>query len=160
MREKQAPYSFRSIKYDNRGASLLIVLGLFVLLTVVAANMLMLVNAGNTETAEEYETEQTNLIVSSIYETLNAQMESDSNPWKDAFVQDTTTYIDVTGFESPEREAITVSMEVTLKRNQAEVQYEIGTPDGETYRIYTKYNCYGTGDELKATLKECTNQNP
>ena len=46
------------MKNNNRGASLLIVLGLFVVLTVVDMNMLMLVNAGDDTVNKEYEAQQ------------------------------------------------------------------------------------------------------
>ena len=59
---------------DNQGASLLLVLAVFVVLLVVVMNLLMLVSAGDRTTNQEYDAAQTELYLASIYDVLNEQM--------------------------------------------------------------------------------------
>lgn len=141
-----------SIRNNNRGASLMIVLGLFVVLTVVAMNMLMLVNAGDDTANKEYEAQQRELCISSVYTVLNDKMQE--GIWKDAFVPNETTVITVEGFQDTEGGAIPVTIDVTLTRNLAEVAYHI-TYLGETYRIPAKYVYYNIDGEVTITFKTC-----
>ena len=141
-----------SIRKDNRGASLLIVLGLFVVLTVVAMNMLMLVNAGDDTANKEYEAQQRELCISSVYTVLNDKMQEGF--WKEAFVPDETTTITVDGFQDTEGTAIPVTIDVTLNRNLAQVAYHI-TYKGETYQIPAKYIYYNIDGEVTITFKTC-----
>ncbi len=140
------------IQDNNRGASLLIVLGMFVVLTVIAMNMLMLASAGDNAAATEYETEQRELYISSIYGILNEKMQE--GLWKEAFVPGETTTITVDGFEDAGGTAVPVTVDVMLTRNLAETVYRI-TYQGETYRIPAKYIYYNIDGEVTITLKTC-----
>lgn len=141
-----------NIKNDNRGASLILVLAVFVVMLVVVMNLLLLVSSGNYSTKQEYEKEQTDLYLTSIYEILNTQMEE--GIWKDAFVMGQTTTIDVTGFEDAEGNAIPVEIKVSLDKTLADVEYNV-TYGGEQYQIAAKYSCRKKEGELKIVLRYC-----
>ena len=143
-------------KENNQGATLLLVLAIFVLLTVVSANMLMLVNAGNVKVKDEFDVEQRNLLIVSVFDTLDATMQR--GIWNDAFGEDDPATITVTGFETVEGDALSVDILVERNRNVADVKYHITLPDGATYEIPVKYTCTLAGTPSRVTglaMREC-----
>lgn len=137
---------------NNRGASLLVVLAAFVVLLVVAMNVIMLVSAGNRTALQEYETEQTQLYVSSAYSALNEKMLAGT--WKDAFVDGQTVTIEVTGFKDSSGAAMPVTIQVTRNRNQVSVNYLI-TCQGRQYSITAQYLYKSVGSTMTITLRSC-----
>ncbi len=150
--DKSTKIEKKGILYDNRGASMLVVLALFVILSVVAMNMLMLADAGERTAVQEYETEQRELCLYSIYEVLNGQLIQGT--WNDAFVQGETVEISADGFQDTNGTAIPVIMKLTLERNLANLEYCV-TYEGEVYRLTAKYIYYNTGGAITITLKSC-----
>lgn len=141
-----------SIRQDNRGASLLLVLAVFVVMLVVVMNLLMLVSAGNRTTVQEYEAEQTEMYLASIYEVLNSRMVAGT--FSGAFVADKTTNITVSGFQDGEGNAIPVEIKVSLVKTVADVEYYI-TYQGEQYCIKAKYACRKKDGKINITLRSC-----
>lgn len=140
------------MKVNNQGASLMVVLAIFVVLLVVAMNVVMLVAAGDRTARQEYETEQAQLYLSSIYSTLNAKMLDGT--WNEAFVNGQTVSIEVSGFKDGSGSAIPVTVNLTLDKSAASVSYLI-TYQGKQYCIHAQYLCKKTGDTVTITLKSC-----
>lgn len=130
----------------------MIVLAIFVVLLVVAMNLLMLVSAGDQTTNREYEAAQTELYLASIYDVLNEEMLAGT--WKEAFVRDETTTVDITGFVDGAGNAIPVTIDISLTRNMADVEYKINY-QGKVYLITAQYSCRKRDDDFTITLKAC-----
>lgn len=136
---------------DNRGATLLIVMAVFLFLTVIASNIIMFVNSANNTVNIELETSKQEMYVMSIYEVLNSRMLE--GEWNDAFVRGMEVRVDVNGFKDEENEEIPVEISINLSKNNADVYYYI-TYGGNQFSIHSQYSFIKTGENTTITLKK------
>lgn len=139
------------IKKDNRGATLLIVMAVFLVLSVVAANVLMMINAGTKTVNSEIDATQRELMIMSIYDKINDKIVA--GELNEAFVVDEITTTEFNGFRDEHGQAIPVSMEVEVSKNSADVRCYV-TYESSRYCLYAQYSYLAAGGNVTIVKKE------
>ncbi|MBO5292967.1 MAG: hypothetical protein J6B10_07305 [Lachnospiraceae bacterium] len=133
---------------DKRGASMVLVVCLFLVLCVLGINLLNVANANVINTALEQEKEQTMLYVSSVYDIVNDMIEDGafSDP-ATGLLPDTAETKDASGFQDGNGKNIPVK--VTFHKGampiEAHIEITCTGADGtaETYTVISTYSSSG-----------------
>lgn len=139
------------IRKDNRGATLVVVMAIFVVLAVVASNVIMLVNASNATTNDELNATKLELCIMSIYDVLDDKIIT--GEFDQAFVDGEDVSIDILGFKDELGADIETSMMVSRVKNMATVNFYI-TLSGEEYCVTAKYTYVSNEGTVTIANKE------
>lgn len=144
---------------EKKGASMVLVVCLFLVLCVLGINLLNVANANTVNTALEHEKEQTMLYISSVYELVNEMIEdgSFSDPVTGNLPEETKTSSGET-FTDGNGKEIVVKIKFLQGTMPVEAQIEItcidsaGNPDA--YTVVTTYTRGGApGTYIRASCK-------
>lgn len=127
------------LKYvdNNRGASLVVIMAIFVLLLVLCTHMLMAANASNNSLMKELDADAANVYVSSVFECVSAEITKYS-----IFGSEQT--ISLEGFEKG-----TVNAYVKTDRTIVyDIPYTDSTGKEYIYEVYAKYTMAGALDYI------------
>lgn len=140
-------------RYNNdRGATFIVVLAVFTFITALALTILIMATSADTSLSQEYDIEQTEFFVSSIYGIMNEKFVD--GEFNDALVDGETIEIDVTGFHDTAGAAIPVKMKVVRTNKRVNVTYEI-TYLGIAHEITADYNISGTEESKVIVERGC-----
>lgn len=134
------------LKYvdNNRGASLVVIMAIFVLILVLGTHMLMAANASNNSLMMELDADAANVYVSSVYECINAEITSASGSLKKLSIFDKEQTISLEGFEKG-----SVTLDVKTDRTVVyDIPYTDSTGKEYMYEVYAKYRMSGDLDYL------------
>ncbi len=132
------------LKYidNNRGASLVIIMAIFVLVLVLGTLMLMAANASNNSLSMELDADAANVYVSSVFETISAEMKQSNSALNKLNVFGNNQTISFEGF----RYGTVYLYTTTDGRAIYDIPYTAS--DGNLY-IYEVYALYDTDRILK-----------
>lgn len=142
----------QKIYNNDRGATFVVVLAVFSFIMVLILSILMMTTSADTSLGQEYDTEQVEFYVSSIYQILNERFVA--GEFDASLVDGETTEIVVTGFEDAKGDAISVKMKVERTRKRASVTYSISYL-GTEHELITDYSISGTEEHKNIVERGC-----
>jgi len=140
-------------RYNNdRGATFIVVLAVFTFITALSLTILIMATSADTSLSQEYDIEQTEFFVSSIYGIMNEKFVA--GEFDDALIDGETVEIDVTGFRDAKGAAVPLKMKVKRAGKRVNVTYEI-TYLGTVHEIIADYNISGTEESKVIVERGC-----
>ncbi|MGL5258525.1 MAG: hypothetical protein ACRC7V_00290 [Lachnospiraceae bacterium] len=128
---------------DNKGASMILVLGLFLVLAGLGVNLLNATQANVMNQRDEFEKEQILLYVASIYDIVNSRIEAgDFLIANESFPDDV---VDISGFKVG---SDTIKVRVLFDSTKTPITSDLEiTLEGKTYTISSTYIIQGANVE-------------
>lgn len=131
----------KSLKNNNKGASLVIIIAVMALFMVLAVNILMAANVTSNNMGNEYDYDNINLYISSVYRVIDEKI---CNGEIDAIFDgagddiDSANIIDIDGFVYKGKSCNVSLKSVKYGINYGEVFYTL-TIDGKEYTLIGRY---------------------